>query len=298
MAMDDLTERIKASIENRNSHLWFPELTADLATREWHSLRRDIGLTPQSYGTDRVLSHSISAPRQIIGTLKGSSFLTGTPAIAIEVFSQECAAEYQKAGVSFYSSDEILHTTVLSCLEDAIATISQVPSLMRTVATLVRSLHVIRPKDEEFDVSFSEPHVPFSIFVSIPEERIPSDAARVAEAIVHEAMHLQLTLIEQAVGLVVASSKEFFSPWKGEYRTIRGVLHGVYVFRVIDQFLRALLSKLQGVHPEELYYVGSRRGEIALQMMAIRNFEECSDLTALGRMLAKTLISDMSECFV
>lgn len=296
MAMDDLVERIKASIENPDSDPWFPELTADLAGNAWDNLRRDIGLTPGTYGTERVMSYSVDGPREIFGRVALPPLSNAGPNILIEGLSEECAAKYQKAGVSFYSRDEIFDTTVLSCLKDALATIGQVPSLIRTVGALVRSLHVIRPQDEEYDVSFSEPHVPFSIFVSIPEGRIASDAARVAEAIVHEAMHLQLTLIEQTVGLVVASSKEFFSPWKREYRTIRGVLHGAYVFRVVDQFLRAQLSKIQGVDSEALSYIRSRRGEIALQMMAIQSFEECADLTGLGRTLAKTLITDMNEC--
>lgn len=291
MAMDDLAERIKASIENWNDDPWFPELTADLAARAWDSLYRDVGLTPDSYTTGRVLSRDISAPRKTVIALRTCpSTSVKATAISIEVLSQQCTAEYQKTGVSFYTPDEILHTTVLSCIEDALASINQVPSLMATVTSVVQSLHVIKPRDIDHDVSFSEPDVPFSIFVSVPERRIANDALRVAEAIVHEAMHLQLTLIEETVGLVVASSKEFFSPWRREYRTVQGVLHGVYVFRVIDQFLRAVLS-IQEVPAGDLSYIKSRRGEIALQLLTIGDFEECSDLTALGGTLAKTLIA-------
>jgi len=288
--MDEFAERVAASLEGPTAEPWFPGLTADLTARQWCTLNSEIGLTPANYGTARLMTRSLSAPRNIVASL---NIPETEDQITIEALPIE-ATLYEKEGVSLYSSKEILSSSILDCLKDAVAIVSQVSSLMRPIAVLVRSLHVIKPRDDDYDVSFSEPHIPFSIFVSVPKQRTHNDALRVAEAIVHEAMHLQLTLIEQTVSLVVTSSKEFFSPWKGEYRTIRGVLHAVYVFRVIDQFLKAI----QDVHPEELSYIKSRRDEIALQFKAIQNFEECSDLTPIGGTLAKTLISDMSECVV
>jgi HEXXH motif-containing protein len=290
--MDDLAERIKASLRIPNGEPWFPELTADLATRAWDSLHRDIGLTLDSYGTERVLSRSISAPRKIITSLRTSPS-PGAPTIAIEALSEEYARQYHKAGVTFYSPDEIANTTVLSCIEDALAIINQVPSLMRTVATLVRSLLVIKPKDADYDVSLSEPHVPFSIFVSVPQERIANDALRVAEAIVHEAMHLQLTLIEQTVRLALRTSQRIFSPWRDEYRTVQGVLHALYIFRVVDQFLGRVSTSRN--NPSKLVYIQGRRNEIAQQMVEIRSFEQCSDLTETGARLAKNLIHFWSD---
>ena len=287
--MDDLAERIEASLANPNGDPWFPELTADLAARAWDSLHRDIGLAPESYGTERVLSRRISAPREVITSLKTCPSTCATPqAISIEALTEECAVKYQEQGISFYSPDEIVHTTVPSCVENALAIINQVPSLMRTVGTLVRSLHVIKPGDADYDVSFSEPQVPFSIFVSVPETRIANDALRVGEAIVHEAMHLQLTLIEQTVRLALRTSLRIFSPWRNEYRTVQGVLHALYVFRVVDQFLSG--ASILTSHPVKLAYIQRRRDEIAQQMVKIRSFEQCSDLTETGARFAKNLI--------
>ncbi|MEK6334276.1 MAG: HEXXH motif-containing putative peptide modification protein [Acidobacteriota bacterium] len=282
--MDDLAERIKGAIENPNGELWFPDLTADLAARAWESLHHDIGLTPDSYGTERVLSRSHSASREVITSLKTCPSICATaPTISIEALTPECAVQYKKQGVTFYTPDEIFHTSVLSCIEEALAIINQVPSLMRTVAALVRTLHIIKPEKIDYDVSFSEPQVPFSIFVSVPEKRIPNDALRVAEAMVHEAMHLQLTLIEKTVALAVASSTEIFSPWRGEYRTVNGVLHGLYVFRVIQQFLRAVREPFA----DNVAHIESRCIEISSQMRSVRGFEGCSDLTRIGAALAK-----------
>jgi hypothetical protein len=288
--MDDLAEKIKAAIENPNGELWFPELTADLAARGWESLQRDLGLTPDTYGTERVLSRNLAASREIITYLKTCSSTCPTaPTISIEELTPACAAQYQKQGVTFYTPDEILHSPVLSSIEEALAIIAQVPSLMRTVATLVRSLHVIKPADEDHDVSFSEPHVPFSIFVSVPEKRIANDALRVAEAIVHEAMHLELTLVEETVDLAVASRKEFFSPWRREYRTLHGVLHALFAFRVIERSLERL-SFIQIYSPGMLAHIQARCDEIDLQIRRIRSFKDCSDLTRVGGCLVRKLI--------
>lgn len=287
--MDNLAERIKASIENSDSDLWFPELTADLADRAWEGLRRDIGVTPDIYGTERVLSQSISAPRDIVGSLVMCTPSLAAPTTSIETLSREYVVEYQRRGVSFYSPAEI-NPTVLACVEEALAIINQVPSLMRSVAVLVRSLHLIRPEDDDHDVSFSEPHVPFSIFVSVPNRRIPDDGWRIAEAVVHEAMHLQLTLIERVIPLVKPTQGKLFSPWRATYRPVQGVLHGAYVFRVIDSFL-AKLSSL-GISSR---YVEDRRGAINNQILDVQSVKDSPDLTMVGHQLTKRLMDSLNS---
>jgi hypothetical protein len=290
MAMDDLAARIKASLGNRNGDPWYPELTDDLAAKAWYSLHRNIGLTPDSYGTERVLSHSISAPRIIIASLSTSP-LAEAPTIALESITQKWALNYQEKGVSFHSRAEILNTSILACIEDALAIINQVPSLMRTVSTLVRSLHLIKPEDIDYDLSFSEPHVPFSIFVSVPEERTKNDALRVAEAIVHEAMHLQLTLIENVGCLVNSADSRYFSPWRGEHRKGGSILHGIYVFYVIHSFLGRLAS-ISSV-PVWLRHIKLRRREIRTQLDGMHTFQNCAELTAAGSILVRRCVEDL-----
>jgi hypothetical protein len=292
--MDDFAERIKALLENPTGELWFPELTADLAALAWEHLRQDIGLTPDSYSTERVLSRSLDTPREIITSLKTGPYnFSSSSAIAVETLTQESSIQYHKQGISFYSAEEILGPTILSCIEDALDLINQVPSMMETVAVLVRSLHGLKPEDEDHDVSFSEPHVPFSVFVSVPEKRVANNALRVAEAIVHEAMHLQLTLIERKVDLSVAGSKRLFSPWRREFRGVQGILHALYVFRVIDQFLGTLISTESA--SSNLSHIESRRREIDLQVFTIRDFEHCQHLTKLGGAFVKNLTSYRGE---
>ena len=292
--MDDLVERIKSSIENRSGDPWFPELTHALATRAWNGLHWDTGLKPDSYGTERVLACSTSAPRAVVTVLSRRLTCAASQAISIEVLTPTCAAHYQKRGVAFYTTDEILHTTILSSLEDALAIVNQVPSLMRTVTALVRSLHVIRSENPDYDVSFSEPHVPFSIFVSVPARRMTNDALRIAEAIVHEAMHLQLTLIDGIVPLTYPTMGKYYSPWRGEYRSPLGILHAVYVFQVVAHLLQRLHS-IQNLPVDTLDYINDRLATIRGQLREIECFGRCKTLTLSGASLSQRLMLRLSS---
>jgi len=285
--MDDLAKRIRSAIENPNSDPWWPGLTDELAATEWDRLRREIGLIPDTYGTNRLLGRNNSARRDIIKSLKAPP-LSVMPTIALEALSSEWVRHYKKVGVRFYTPREILNSRVLTCLEEAILIVNQVPSLMRTVASLVRSVHVIKPEDKDHDVSFSEPNVPFSIFVSVPEKRLANDALRVAEAIVHEAMHLQLTIIEHVVPVTVSLSKKYYSPWRRELRDARGIIHALYVFTVIDQFLAQISSNMSQRLSAE--HIRRRRGEINMQITNTESFQTSSELTFLGAQLVQSLI--------
>ena len=283
--MGDLAERIKTSLSHPSGDPWYPELTMDLAATAWDALQRDIGLTPDNYGTERVLSHNLSAPRKVVASLSTSS-LADTATIWLEALTQKWILHYRRKGVNFHSRTEILNTSILPCTKDALAIINQIPSLMETVSALVRCLHLIKPQYIEYDISFSEPHIPLSIFVSVPERRTTNDALRVAEAIVHEAMHLQLSLIEHVSCLVDSTNTRYFSPWRTEYRDAGGILHGLYVFYVIHSFLGRFASI--GAYPMNwLQHIRRRQREIGTQINQVRAFQDCSDLTAIGSLLVK-----------
>ena len=76
--------------------------------------------------------------------------------------------------------------------------------------------------------------MPGRIFISIPTS---SDVRnlRVAEAIVHEAMHLNLTNLERVTELVRYNQPQI-SPWRAELRPAAGLLHGIYVFSCVSLF--------------------------------------------------------------
>jgi HEXXH motif-containing protein len=283
--MADLAARITAVLGERGCEPWFPGLTGCLTSREWKRLRKEIGLWPETYTTARMLRSSASTPR-VIRSFEYSPSLT-TPSIRIEMAPRQWSDSYRSAGVSFYSTHEIENTSVLECIGDALKIISQVPSLIDSVQRLVRSLHLIKPWDADHDVSFSEPHIPFSISVSVFEERVTNDALRVAEAIVHEAMHLQLTLIERTVAIVESNQCQHFSPWKREMRDSHGLLHAIYVFTVIHTFLSRLRSH-QGLGSA---FINARLGEIVSQMRDVKSFEECQALTPIGRRFVRNFLT-------
>ena len=116
--------------------------------------------------------------------------------------------------------------------------ISKIPSLDSVVRAQVRGLAIIASDDGEYDTSHSEPAWPGWAFVSVPPAS-PVGSARLAESIVHEAMHLNLSAFEEVSPLVMPAAP-LYSPWKQEMRTAQGVLHGLYVFGSLHAFFRAL----------------------------------------------------------
>src|SRR4028118_1832101 len=221
--INKLAERVDSSMRNQGDNLWLPELTRELVETGWRDLYCTAGLLPDAYGTARVLARDASAPRRIIA---GVPMITGTEGfigeLQVEILDPVFISRYEHADVNFYSAQDLDALDVSVRLKEAINVLKHAPSLFTTVATLVRTIHVLNPPDDQYDVSFSEPHIPFSIFTSVPRRSNVNGPLRLAEAIVHEAMHLQLTLIERVAPLVVGSGLKYLSPWRREFRASGG----------------------------------------------------------------------------
>ena len=180
-----------------------------------------------------------------------------------------------------------MEETVAHQLEEAIAFLNLVPTVWPTVTTLVRSLHIIDPVEDEIDISFSDPAIPFSIFVSVPRMWSQVAALRVAEAILHEAMHLQLTLVERVVPLAVPQRTMYYSPWRDEQRNSEGILQALYVFSVIRSFLKLIPVRW----PSPVYdHAANRLAQIDCQIEQARDFQECDELTPDGTALVARLL--------
>lgn len=285
MQKNELAEKIELSIEDKSVPLWFPNLTAHLAKTGWQSLKNEFGLTSSNYGTARILSSKIDTPLSIVSLKDITNFIP----IEIELLPKEIADNYSSSQIYFYNAAELTNPLTLKCVSEALELIKTVPSLSKSIFILVNSLHLIKLEDDAYDVSFSEPQLPFSIFVSVPKNRIRSDFLRVAEAIVHEAMHLQLSLIEKVVPLLNLNEKKFYSPWKDEYRDSTGLLHALYVFRVIESFYE-LLELKQCLPSQNLDFIKNRRRKILQQINEIKEFSRNPDLTEYGLRLTKRLL--------
>jgi hypothetical protein len=280
--MGNLPDAIKAALTDSQTPLWLPDVTDALVEMGRKTLHLHTGITMPNYGTARVVAGDARAPRHALACLSIRLGAHGVaPNMLAEYLVGDVACRYQEVGLAFYTPDAIASIPVLNCLQEAIDILAILPTLHHTVAKLVRVCHLIQPEDDDYDVSYSDPQVPFSIFVSVPQRHGPNDALRVAESIVHEAMHLQLTLIEQATPLVYPSDAQYFSPWKGAYRSPQGVVHALYVFRVIDQCLERWLA-VPGWSLSNVDHMSHRRRDIASQVREIETFKDSPALTALG----------------
>lgn len=292
--MPDLVERVTSALRNPGDSPWLPGLTAGLADRGWEELYHDTGLTLSEYGTERMVARDRNAPRQIVSVIPAAlSYRNSAQAFQIELLGRDAARRYEESGVKFYSEDEINRGRMTEQVVEAITILKNIPTLFTTVAELVRSIHLIDAGDDDYDASFSEPHIPFSIFVSVQRNPSKAGVLRAVEAIVHEAMHLQLTLIERTVALTRPAGGMYFSPWRQEYRDVRGILHALYVFQVIDQLLQKLAAGGNEYVTEGHEHLQSRRNEISRQVRAVKSFQDCPELTRLGADFVKYLVQDV-----
>ena len=118
--------------------------------------------------------------------------------------------------LNFYAAGEIETRVIRDRLMGAFRKLGDVPGVATAVGAVLSVLHVIRPDGPEYDVSYSDPLLPFSIFVGIDANHEAHFDLRLAESILHECMHLQMTLIEEAMPMVSAGEELYHSPWQGE----------------------------------------------------------------------------------
>ena len=288
-----LINEIEASLANRQCPLWFPELSPKLARLAWESLGRDVGLTPLSYGTVRVLARDPTAPKNVFSRLPFPQLSNARPThFLIELLEGSAARQYEELGLNFATGDEIAENGAVDCIRDAMSILGRVPSLLKTIVQLIKVVHIVRSQGDDYDVSHSDPRVPFSIFVSVPSRRSPYHSVRVAESILHEAMHLQLTLVEKVVPLVRPSDDQFWSPWKGPNRTPNGILHGLYVFQVINEFFENLI--VRGIGDEDIkHHITNRQQQIASEIYMLNGFEDSPALMQIGRDFTSCLVKNL-----
>jgi HEXXH motif-containing protein len=270
-----------ARLLERSGHLWWPDLTDFLVRTRLDRPVSERFPSCSQYATSRFLTGDADADSDTLLVTPVAPF--HGPRLRIECLSSKAAAHPLVAGRDLAGSDEIRRPAVLAAISRASALIGSIPSLAASIERLALSVHIVRQNDPAYDVSFSEPHIPFSIFVSIPGDSWTA-AARVAEAIVHESMHLQLSLVEQLVPLAQESAELQYSPWKRKVRPISGLIHALYVFAVIDGWLKFLSPSVAIAD-----HVRSRREQIVREVAEI-DFSACeAGATEDGRALIEAI---------
>ncbi|MFF7192924.1 HEXXH motif-containing putative peptide modification protein [Streptomyces sp. NPDC008079] len=243
--------------------LWFPGLTVGLVA-DFVSRNRVEPSLIETYGTSRWLAGDAKpAP-------DGGEIQLGTHVAKIEYLSSETPTGFE--GLRFPSSRDPKTPDRIQAAADVL---THIPSLAESIGSVVKVIHpIISMRDH--DVSHSTPEVPFSIFVSIPEEDERDTLPRLAESIIHESMHLQLTLVDSIEPLATDDRSTGYSPWKDEDRPITGLLHGLYVFAVIHQALGVLTN----VRGEWRPYFRKRSSEIKREIATLPEAPE--ELSGIG----------------
>jgi HEXXH motif-containing protein len=259
--MSSIADAVSALL-NVPGEPWLPGLASLLVenSRSWRDFER-----ARSYGTARWVAGDPAGPREVAGDVVIAGHKT-----LVEILPDVLAQRFGRLAPARTVGPEALVT-----VRDAAALLSEVPSLAESTGTLVRALHILRATPG-YDVSHSEPTIPLSIFVSVPSPGEKDSVIRVAESILHEGMHLQLTLVEEVLPLV-ATESEGFSPWQRRARPIRGLLHGLYVFSVIARFMDCIT----GLRPELSQKARQRWTEIEEEVASLEDFS--GHLTVPGK---------------
>lgn len=97
------------------------------------------------------------------------------------------------------------------------------------------------PVDEWATVSYSSARKPGILYVHVASK----PTLRLAEDLVHESAHVRLHEIESLHRLLTreATSSDgprFYSPWRREWRPLRGLLHAAYTFTVGARFFERM----------------------------------------------------------
>ncbi|MFI3199380.1 MAG: HEXXH motif-containing putative peptide modification protein [Methylococcaceae bacterium] len=290
--MSSVQNLIFSTIKNPSSSIWFPALTKQLVNCGWKAIYQKYGIQKGNYSTEAMLQGRIGNSITATACLNPIIQHNNKPLRLINIYPmpEEIVAMYSYSGSKPYSFETLQNSTVLQCLQESLDILATIPTVYETVSNLVASLHILQPEDDDFDISYSLPNIPFSIFVSVPSKHVKNDALRVAEAILHEAMHLQLTLIEQIVPMIIDTDEKYFSPWKNEHRHPRGVLHAIYVFCVIKEFFELL--KRQDISSSSIQFLNERCSVISNQLTEINDFKNCLYFTDAGKTLINRLLFD------
>lgn len=276
---------ISTVVADPDSELWFPAITDKLVASAIERKLKPIGLSTRSYSTSRVVAKSGALPRVAVFT-RGISGKT----IVVEDLERDIKDYYEICGLTFLSAGEIDEATQMT-IGDALTLLGNISTIGTTLASLVKSMHLLRSQDPSIDVSHSDPNVPFSIFLSTPPLQAKSRTIRVAESIVHESMHLNLTLIDDLRPLTIQSDNLIHSPWRMEPRPPLGVLHGMYVFTVVAQVLQIVRDRTSTTG-ELGAYLSRRLSDIAGELAAAGRSLQKEYLTETGRLLLSRLRED------
>lgn len=266
--------------------------SADYGSAAWLGLD-DAGGQPSSAAADLAIGAAAQLQASSLADLNavpvadlGFAPVPGLAQARFEILHGAARDRYAALGLTL--ADTTPEPSSAAMFGDALDLLDAGRALRDAVEALVRRVHPLVARGPGYDSSHSDPELPFSIFVSIPAGENAA-APRLAESILHEAMHLQLSLLERREALVCEPpagerAAAGYSPWQKSERPIGGLVHGLFVFRVIFDWLESLAAS-RPHHPDIAGYAARRRGEIAQEIQSLGDLGASPALTAAGRQL-------------
>jgi len=269
--------------------LWDVDTTKLLVEHEWRALKEQFSWTVDDYSTAGYIlqSPNITTSKTPITAWSNNNqiYIEEPDNYALEKF-------YSENDLTLITENKLHSIHAVEKLNDALTLLSSTPGVIDCISQLVRVISIIEAPAPEIDVSYSHPKVPFSIFISVCDERNSVTSARVAESILHEAMHLRLSLIQKTVNLFnkgEEDSIQYFAPWRQEKRPAAGVLHGIFVFRAMLDFFQLQLTNSK--NGQVIEHFKQRIEEITSQLVHVKNFHESPALNETGVKLARHLVN-------
>ena len=270
---------------------WPAGLPATLRQVGVADLLRPYGLDFETYGTARMMAGSAEHARQIIGNIDAASGAKERP-VLLECLPSAAVAELDAVGLSLAECDDSTVAAGVGVMSQAWQVVDAVwPGLSSSIRYLVRCIHFLKVPSPEVDCSYSRPDLPFSVFLSVPDHGTSARIERVTEALVHETMHLQLSLVERRIQLVESACAEAvaFSPWRGSERNVRGVVHALYVFVAVRTLWQRAARKMPcGLDRE---FAEARVRAIREEVVRTRHLAGSPGLSQEGRQLVRQLLA-------
>ena len=160
--------------------------------------------------------------------------------------------------------------------------------MWQSIRYLLCSVHIISSPSSETDVSFSLPELPNTIFISLPKYDEENAVARLIESIVHEVLHLQLSLVESCCPIVRSemATKYMYSPWRNSLRPEGGVVHGLFVFTNLEK----LWLKAKSSRSERLSLFAEQRVDEIRKQICHLNSRDFQTLTHFGKRVISGLV--------
>jgi hypothetical protein len=232
--------------------------------------------TRTSYTTRSFITEDIASPAL---QLRSFQLANGSP-FSIEGTSPEVLKYCTDRDLRLASDSQA--EPAIELLQEAISTvIRSQPFLWNSLSELAWRCHIILAENDDYDVSFSDPSIPFSLFVSAPVRQDRQAVLRVAENLIHETMHLQLTLFEGLCPLIDTSRVwSMYSPWKQAERPAQGVLHGLYVFTILRWMWQ--MAAITSTNAIDRKFAQQRISEINEEVRMVRQLENSPALTEAG----------------